>query len=291
MKLLQVERVEVFKIVDTVDAFSPKVLFVDRRREDFEPHRHWLAPHFIDAELRMVLSVHSFVVRTPQHTVVIDTCVGNDKKDGGFPQWNLRQGDYLERFRAHGFALEEVDYVFCTHLHVDHVGWNTRLVDGRWQPTFPRARYLFHKGEWEHWRQEAAAGSAFDAAILSQSVTPVFEAGQVDLLTTADGYAIDDFIQLRATPGHTPGHCAVHLRDGAAEARITGDLMIHPVQIADPGWQQKADWDRALALRTRRQFLESCCDRDIHVLGTHFHGPTAVHIVENQGEMRPHWKA
>ncbi len=269
------------KVMDSLEPTSPRFLYVDKRKEDFDPYLEWLQPSFVDAEKRMLLSIHTFLLQTTHHTIVIDTCVGNDKQNLAFPQWNARQSLYLQDLAAVGYAPESVDYVFCTHMHLDHTGWNTRLRDGRWTPIFPNVTYLFNKREWEHWRDEP---SPEDQAVVQQNIVPIIEAGQVEWVENAWG--IDDEVMLVPTPGHTPGHCSVHLRSNGQEAFITGDMMVHPVQIAEPQWSQQADADKALAIETRTQFIDQHCDTDTLILGTHFHTPTGVHIVSKRGQKR-----
>jgi glyoxylase-like metal-dependent hydrolase (beta-lactamase superfamily II) len=178
-------------------------------------------------------------------------------------------------------AAVGVDVVICTHLHVDHVGWNTRLSDGRWVPTFPRARYLFARREWEHWTGEDEEGTK---RILADSVAPVLEAGLAHLVEM--DHRVADGIWLEPTPGHTPGHVSVRLASDGAEAVITGDLMHHPVQVAEPGWQSSFDTDPTRARETRRAFCARYADRPVAVLGTHFHHPTAGWIVSDRNGWR-----
>lgn len=276
---LRIGDIEVTKVIDTVEAFSPKALYVGKDRAHFDPHLDWLQPHFVDAERRMLLSIHSFIVRTRHHTVLIDTCIGNHKRGAGFPQWNDRNGGYLDALATAGFLPDAIDYVFCTHMHMDHTGWNTRLLDGRWVPTFPRAKYLFSRREWAAWQH---SDDPHSGPVLEQNILPIIEAGQVEWAD--DSFQIDDQLWLVPTPGHTPGHCSVALGTaGKPLAFITGDMMIHPVQIAEPDWQQHGDSDKPLAAATRTRFVDDCCDRDVLVLGTHFNTPTAVHIVARHG--------
>ena len=170
------------KVVDSLEATSPRFLYVDKQRSDFDPHLEWLQPHFLDTEKNILLSIHTFLVRTTHHTILIDTCIGNDKDAPAFPQWTGRKGSYLQDLAAVGCAPEAVDYVFCTHMHIDHTGWNTRLQDGRWVPTFPNARYLFNKREWEHWQD---AQDAMDQAVIRQNLLPIIEAGRVEWVDNA----------------------------------------------------------------------------------------------------------
>ena len=235
----------------------------------------WLAPHFVNEKGEAVASVHALVIETPDRKVVVDTCVGNDK-DRPMPAWNHLQTGFLDDLREAGCKPEAVDTVVCTHLHVDHVGWNTRMVDGRWEPTFGNARYLIGRTEWEHWQSEDDAGTK---TILADSVRPVFDAGLVDLVESDT--KLCDEIQLEPTPGHTPGHASVHIRSRGEEAVITGDLMHHPCQAAHPEWCSSFDSDAAQAEATRRAFLARYADGPTLVIGTHFAGPTAGRLVRD----------
>jgi glyoxylase-like metal-dependent hydrolase (beta-lactamase superfamily II) len=280
-QLFDIGDVQVAKVVDTIESFSPKVLYVEKDRSSFDPHLDWLQPHFLDDRKGMLLSIHSFVLKTKHHTILVDTCVGNHKTDSGFPQWNNREGNYLAELTAAGCRPEDIDFVFCTHMHVDHTGWNTQLKDGRWVPTFPNAKYLFNQGEWDCWKD---SNNENDRAVIEQNILPIIEAGQVQWVDNVWG--IDDQVSLVPTPGHTPGHCSVSLSSGNDRAFITGDMMIHPVQIAEPQWSQSADQDKALAIQTRSNFVNDHCDQDILILGTHFNTPTGVYIVEKNGQRR-----
>jgi glyoxylase-like metal-dependent hydrolase (beta-lactamase superfamily II) len=241
-----------------------------------ERHRDWLAPHFLDDRGRFLQSIHTFVLQAPGLTALVDTCVGNDKDRGGRAPFHMMQTTFLEDLKAAGFPPESIDVVVCTHLHVDHVGWNTRLDGGRWVPTFPRARHLFARREWEHWAAEPGDDTR---RIMADSVTPVLDAGLADLVEM--DHRITDEIWLEPTPGHTPGHVSVRLRSGGADAVITGDLMHHPIQMAEPHWETSFDSDAEEAKKTRRAFCERYADSPVTVLGTHFHQPTAGRIVRH----------
>jgi glyoxylase-like metal-dependent hydrolase (beta-lactamase superfamily II) len=271
---LDVGQVRVSAVVERAGPTRPTWLLPDATPEAVERHRGWLAPHFLDDKGRFLQSIHTFVVRTPALTVLVDTCVGNDKDRGGRPPFHMLHTAFLEDLRAAGVAPESIDVVLCTHLHVDHVGWNTRLERGRWVPTFPRARYLFARREWEHWSAERDDDTV---RIMADSVTPIVEAGLATFVE-AD-HRISDELWLEPTPGHTPGHVSVRLRSGDADAVITGDLMHHPIQMAEPQWCSHFDVDPEQARKTRRAFCERYADRPVTVLGTHFHHPTAGRIV------------
>ncbi len=264
--------------VQELEAPGLSWLVPDATAENLRPI-HWIAP-FVNGAGEPLVSVHALLVEAPDRRIVVDTCVGNDKQRAT-PGMNGLQTRFLEDLEQAGTRATEVDTVVCTHLHVDHVGWNTRLVDGRWLPTFPNARYLFGRLEWEHWRDEQAEDTR---QILEDSVRPVFDADLVDLVET--DHALCDEIRLEPSPGHTPGHVSVRIDSRGESAVITGDLMHHPCQIAHPEWGAVVDVDPAQARATRRDFLERFTDRPTLVIGTHFAGPTAGRIVRDGDRLR-----
>jgi glyoxylase-like metal-dependent hydrolase (beta-lactamase superfamily II) len=240
----------------------------------------WLRPHFADALGLASMSVHTFVVVSQDQRIVVDTCIGNDKRRS-FPGMNMLRGPFLADLEAAGFAPDSIDRVLCTHLHSDHVGWNTRLIDGTWQPTFPKARYLVGRTEWEYCSKDEAEDTL---AYVDDSVRPVFDAGLVDLVES--NHQLTEEVWLEPTPGHTAGHHSVRVSSRGEEAVITGDLMHHPVQVAHPEWGSSADFDYEQAIRTRRAFVERYGDTPVLVLGTHFASPTAGRIVRDGSTWR-----
>ncbi len=240
--------------------------------------RHdWLRPHFADERGRLMARVQLLVVESEGVRIAVDTCVGNDK-ERHLPAWHLRQLPFLDWMTAAGCPPESIDLVACTHLHVDHVGWNTRLVDGRWVPTFPQARYVFGRTEYEHWKAEPQA----DGDVFGDSVQPVFDAGLVDLVD--DGHQLTSEVSYEPTPGHTPGHQSVRIRSRGGEGVITGDLIHHPILAAEPTWASRFDSDAEAARVTRQRFMAEQADRGCLVIGTHFASPTAGRFVRD-GEL------
>jgi glyoxylase-like metal-dependent hydrolase (beta-lactamase superfamily II) len=248
--------------------------------EALAPHAAWLKPHFVTEDGRLKLLIQALVVESRGRRIVVDTCVGNDK-DRTLPVFHRMQTGFLDDLAAAGFPRESIDTVVCTHLHVDHVGWNTMRVNGGWVPTFPNARYLVARPEWEHWSKEDDRSMG---DVLGDSVRPIVEAGLVDFVEP--GHALTDEVALEPTPGHTPGHTSVRIRSEGREAVITGDLMHHPAQCAHPEWGSSADVDSAAARRTRRAFLDAQAGRSVLVIGTHFAGPHAGRIVRAGGAYR-----
>ena len=268
--------VTVTKIVELEVTGGSRFILPDATYEAVLPIG-WLQPHFADERGRLKMSIHALVVEAPGRRIIVDTCLGNDKQDRRIATWNHLQGPFLADLAAAGFPRESIDTVLCTHLHVDHVGWNTMLSDGAWVPTFANARYLMGRAEFEHWREPHGRDDM--EAVFADSVRPVFDAGLVDLVET--DHRVCDEIDLVPTLGHTPGHVSVRIRSQGEEALITGDFMHHPCQIARPDWRSTADSDPDHAQRTRERMLRELCDRPVLVIGTHFAGPTAGHIVRD----------
>jgi glyoxylase-like metal-dependent hydrolase (beta-lactamase superfamily II) len=242
----------------------------------------WLQPHFADENGRLAMSIHTFVVETPGRRIIVDTCLGNDKQNRKIPHWNDRHGPFLADLTAAGFPPASIDTVLCTHLHVDHVGWNTTLRDGKWVPTFPQARYLMGRAEYEHWSTTQARPDM--QLILADSVTPILEAGLATMVET--DHQLTDEISLIPTVGHTPGHVSVRIVSRGEEALITGDFMHHPCQIAHPEWATLADSDPEQGVRTRLAMFEKLAGTPVLVIGTHFAGATAGRIVRDGDTFR-----
>ncbi|MDE2583368.1 MAG: MBL fold metallo-hydrolase [Rhodospirillales bacterium] len=219
---------------------------------------------------KLVLCFQSYVVRTPHHTILIDSCVGNDKDRTGRPVWHMKKDDaWMRGLAAAGLTVDDIDVVMCTHLHVDHVGWNTRLENGRWVPTFPRARYLFSEREYAHW---AGLHAKTPIACIADSVIPIVEAKRADFVSSS--HAVNDHVRLIPTPGHTPDHFAVELGRGETAAIVTGDLIHSPLQARYPALSMRADSDPDQAAATRRSFLERACEGRTLCCTAHFPSPS-----------------
>ena len=270
----RIGRVKVTRIaeLEIPIAYDPAAPFMRDAEPEALRSMPWLYPHFVTAEGALILSVHALLVDAPGLRLVVDTCIGNDRPRGITGGVAL-QTPFLQRLEQAGWSRDGVDAVVCTHLHVDHVGWNTMLEDGRWVPTFPKARYLIGRAEHAHW---SAEGDEEQQAILGDSVQPIFDAGLADLVES--DHRLSPEIRLTPTPGHTPGHVSVVIESEGQSAIITGDLMHHPCQMARPDWCPGVDVDKSLSEATRRGFLDQVADKQILVIGTHFAGPTAGHV-------------
>jgi glyoxylase-like metal-dependent hydrolase (beta-lactamase superfamily II) len=240
----------------------------------------WLHPRYVTDEGHLRLSIHALLVDAPGLRLVVDTCVGNDRPrrmTGGRPL----STPFLQGLTDAGWSREGVDAVVCTHLHVDHVGWNTMLEAGRWVPTFPNARYLIGREEFAHWD---AAGDDEHRTVMSDAVQPIFDAGLADLVEM--DHRLCDEIRLKPTPGHTPGHVSVIIRSQGETAIISGDAIHHPCQMAHPEWTLPFDSDPSQAVATRTALLNEVADQPILFIGTHFAAPTAGRVIRDGDRYR-----
>jgi glyoxylase-like metal-dependent hydrolase (beta-lactamase superfamily II) len=266
----------VHRIVESAGPTMPMLQMLPELTEDIlAEHRGWLAPDSLDADDRAIMNFQCYVVRTPHHVMLIDSCIGNDKTLPHVPDWHQRKGQsYDLALREAGLRYDDIDYVFCTHLHADHVGWNTRLVDGIWAPTFPNARYVFSAEEVRFW--EAAYAQA-GVMVFAESVLPVLDSGRADLV--ADDSVIGDHVRLLPTPGHTPHHVAVLLGKGRDEAVFAGDVLHSPLQWRLPDLASLIDRDNAAAAAvTRRGFLERFAETGTVCCFAHTPSPSAGFI-------------
>ncbi|MFF5979574.1 MBL fold metallo-hydrolase [Streptomyces olindensis] len=251
---------------------------------DLVGRQDWLHPDFAGHDGVLHIDSHSFALTVGGLRILVDTGIGNGKERAN-PAWHDLRTDFLERLTAAGFPPDSVDLVILTHLHADHVGWNTRKVNGEWAPTFPHARHLTSRVEREFWAtydMEEARGQMF-----RDSVIPVEEAGLLDLVDIpAEGAEVVPGLRLLPTPGHTPGHIAVELTSQGETALITGDCIHHPVQLAHPAIGACVDIDPEQSEASRRKLLASLADTDTLVLGTHFAPPTAGRVITHDSAYR-----
>ncbi|MEO8606104.1 MAG: MBL fold metallo-hydrolase [bacterium] len=274
MQSWRIGDVTVTKLVELEATGGMRFLLPQATREVVRPMR-WLYPHFVDEQGALKASVHALLIQTPSRRIVVDTCIGNDKRGRMVPPWNDRQGPFLRDLAAAGFGRETIDTVVCTHLHVDHVGWNTMWVDGQWVPTFPNARYLMGGTEYEYWRDQR--DQAEQIFVFADSVRPVFDAGLVDLVGT--DHRICEELGFLPTLGHTPGHVSLRITSKGQEALITGDFVHHPCQMARPEWAATVDYDQAHSTRTRHEMFAALAGTATLMIGTHFAGASAGHVV------------
>src|SRR6266478_3909348 len=271
-----VEDMTIHRIVEQERAFTPMREFLPNLTQELlDENRAWLEPAGLDpATGHIVFCFQSYVVKTPHHTVLVDACIGNDKNFAQRPAWHRKSDtSWMNALTAAGIGVDDIDVVMCTHLHGDHVGWNTRRDNGRWVPTFPNARYLFSKKEYEYW-EGVHRETPLDP--MADSVLPIIDANKAELVTS--DHALNDHIRLTPTPGHTPDHFAVCAGRGGDWAVLTGDLIHSPIQARYPDLVMRVDYDQKQASATRRAFLERCaarCTSPRHPSDTSSAGATA----------------
>jgi glyoxylase-like metal-dependent hydrolase (beta-lactamase superfamily II) len=261
----------IHRIIEMECGFTPALEFLPNlTKELLEENRSWLAPAAMDAEDRLVLCFQAYLVQINGRNILVDSCVGNDKDRPARALWHKKKDDaFMAGLRRAGIGPNDIDYVMCTHLHVDHVGWNTKLENGRWVPTFPKARYLFSKTELDFWLKE---NEKEIVPPIADSVVPIVEAKACDIVT-AD-YALDDLVTLFPSPGHTIDHYGVKVGRPGADAVFTGDLIHSPLQARYPELTMRVDYDPAQGAATRRQFLETYCDTNTLCCFAHFPSPS-----------------
>jgi glyoxylase-like metal-dependent hydrolase (beta-lactamase superfamily II) len=270
-----VGKVKITKVVELETVGSTRFILPLATNEEVQK-LPWLIPHFANEEGRLKMSIHSLLVETPKHRIIVDTGLGNDKQGRNVPTWNNRNEPFLDKLTAAGFAPDSIDTVLCTHLHVDHVGWNTRLVGGKWLPTFANARYVFGKTEYEHWRDHSDGPDKI--AVFNDSVKPIADAGKMDLVPS--DHRLTDEITLIPTPGHSPGHMSIHIHSDGQEGLLTGDVAHHPCQMAHLDWSSTADSDPKASVAARRELFGRFADTPTLVIGGHFN---AGHIRREGG--------
>jgi glyoxylase-like metal-dependent hydrolase (beta-lactamase superfamily II) len=256
--------------------FDAVKFFPTLSKELLDENRSWLAPTFIDAGERVVLCIQGFIVKTPHHTILIDSCVGNHKTRPQRPHWNMMNSDRFETgLAAAGVSVNDIDFVMCTHLHTDHVGWNTRLENGRWVPTFPKARYIMADRELEHWTQREKDNPE-SVPWITDSVLPIVAAKRAQVVKS--DFALDESVRLLPTPGHTIDHFSVLVGRAGADALITGDMIHSPLQGKYPGLGMMADYDSTQAGQTRHKIFDRFCDEPTILCATHFPTPSTGRV-------------
>jgi glyoxylase-like metal-dependent hydrolase (beta-lactamase superfamily II) len=266
--------------------FVAAELIPEATPERLAPHLSWLAPTCYDvASQKLVMAMQTYVLRTGRHTILVDTCVGNDKRRRFHAPWNMRSSSaWLDNLAAAGVRLEEVTHVMCTHLHPDHVGWNTRLLDGRWVPTFPNARYVFARTEWAHWQALFKRSMRAGDGSTNDSVMPVVDAGRAVIVD--DNYQFDGEIWFEPAPGHTPGHVAINLASKGKSGVLSGDIIHSPIQCLHPEWSTAGCDDKVQSAKTRRALLEKLADTDTLLMTAHFPSPSAGQVLREGNAFR-----
>jgi glyoxylase-like metal-dependent hydrolase (beta-lactamase superfamily II) len=273
--------IKIRRIIEQEGPFFPvHEFFPNFTPEMMAENAHWLQPTFVDNNGMLVLCIQSYVIETPHHKIMVDTCVGNHKPRPTRPFWDMMASDRYERnLAAAGVKVEDIDFVMCTHLHVDHVGWNTRLENGRWVPTFPNARYIFSDKELAFWTDRHAKSPEL-APWMTDSVLPVVAANRVDIVKSE--YAFNDHVQLIPAPGHTIDQYNVLAGKPGRDALVTGDMVHSPIQVRYPEIGMMSDWDSKIAGESRNRIFSRFCDTSTLICTGHFPSPSTGRITRGK---------
>ncbi len=266
------------RIVEQVGPFfDGKVFFPTLTDEILAEHRSWLEPRYFEPiTKKVIIMVQSYLVRTPHHTILVDTCVGNHKPRPNRPHWHMMQSEtYEKNLAAAGVRVGDIDYVMCTHLHVDHVGWNTRLDNGRWVPTFPNAKYVMADRELEYWTKRHAT-EPNTCPWVGDSVLPIVDARKTEIVKS--DHILGDLVKLMPTPGHTIDHYSVRVGKPGHDAIITGDMVHSPIQLRYPEMGMVSDYNTKQGGETRRRVFGEVCDTATLLCTTHFNAPSCGRI-------------
>lgn len=287
METLHLGRNSIDKVVEVETMyFEPKWMYYNLEEEMLHRHKKELGPLNIHPEtLQLGLSFHSFLIRSHGKNILVDTCNGNHKDRLPKHPWyhNLKASTYLDNLKKLGVSPEDIDIVLCTHLHTDHVGWNTYLLNGKWVPTFPNAKYVMAKQEYEHFKRlwDAKPDIPVGSGAFEDSVQPVVDAGQAELVDMNHLVAgeLTDGVWMEPAVGHTPGHVTIHTKGDGREAIMTGDILHHPILFLEPSLATKHDVDKATCDQTRQRILERLADTNDVLLTAHFCSPTAGRVI------------
>ena len=257
--------------------FRAMEFFPALTKELFEENRSWLVPDFIDpSNDGLVLCIQGFVIKTPHHNILIDTCVGNHKPRPARPFWNMLNHDRFEKgLAATGLTVNDIDYVMCTHLHGDHVGWNTRLDNGRWVPTFPNARYVMSDRELVYWTGREKDNAA-SCPWITDLVLPIIAAKREQIVKS--DFAFNEQVRFVPSPGHTIDHFSVLVGPAGADVLITGDMIYSPIQGRYPEFGMMSDYDSKQAGQTRRKIFDRFCEEPTVMCATHFPQPSTGRV-------------
>ncbi|MGE4243344.1 MBL fold metallo-hydrolase [Ramlibacter sp.] len=292
MQTWKIGNVEVTRIEESerTGSMGPDKFFTGFDRAIFESHYDWLLPrHYSREHDRLIISSHSWLVRVGKFTMLVDSCSGNHKYRPFNPAFHMLETPFIERLAAAGVTPEQIDVVMCTHLHADHVGWNTRLENGRWVPTFPNARYVFTEEENRFWQQQIATvlkDNPGRRGVYEDSVLPVIESGQARMLGPESHHLADE-LRVEHAPGHTPGHIVLQIESNGERALCCGDAIHHPIQLYQPDWNTSFCIDPVLARQTRRRLLDHCVDNDALLMPIHFATPFVTKVLRAGGAYRP----
>lgn len=270
--------IEVFQIVEIEAGEVIQSIIPDATNENIQ-EISGLTPDFADENGKLKAVVQCFLVKTGDKIILMDTCNGNLKHRPDMPEWGSIQTDFLAGFRETKTDLHQVNLVICTHLHFDHVGWNTKLQDSAWVPTFPNAKYIFVRDEYNYWEKGPENQIASDLEAFQDSVKPIVDAGQ-SVLVDAD-YRVDNQVRLLPTPGHTPGHVCINIESKDQRGIFLGDLIYHPCHIIKSSWVTESDQVPNQSVASRKRILNEVANTDTVLFGVHFPNPVAVRVIRD----------
>lgn len=287
MKTFTVGDIQITQVIEWEGALpGPDTILAGYQKQVFDRYLSWLAPDYYNAatgELRLV--VQCWLLKAGGRTILWDTGTGNHKNRPNFPVFHMLDLPFLEELAKAGAKPEEIDTVICSHLHLDHAGWNTKLEQGTWRPTFPNARYIFPQVDFDFWNPANAhkvgkqVGEQVNEGVFEDSVEPIAKEGLVDFVEGIQ--EIGDGLRLEPAPGHTPGQMRLHVDSKGEKAILTGDVLHHPIQVYEPTWCSNFCEDPAIARTTRLEVLGQCADQGALLLPAHFPGLNAVHIARD----------
>lgn len=272
------------QIIETDINDAMPIILPDARPEEMKKIE-WLKPPYRTEDFLMNADSQAFFVEMNGRLFVVDTCVGNEKEVLGVDGFNNLNLPFLEAMEQAGIDRNKVTDVICTHLHFDHVGWNTYKKEGKWLPTFPNAKYHFAKEEYDYWKNDGIKNHSLgplENISFNESIDPIVEAGLVNFIEVNQN--LGDGISVRSSPGHSKAHVNVHFNAGDTEFIIAGDMCHHPCQIAQTDWAAVIDYDQKESSETRRKILSELSGSETLVTCTHFCNPSFGLISGNKDE-------
>ena len=266
-------KVKIKRVIETVDRGN--LPLIPQATPDNLKKIPWLDRSFLSGKRGLEIVIQLFVIESNDKVIIVDTCIGNHK-DLTYKPWANKRRNFLNKIKAAGIIQTKVDYVVCTHIHLDHIGWNTTKINNVWKSTFPNASYIFSEKEFQHAKKFE---NKLHGNIIEESINPVIKSGQATFINPP--YSIDKNITIIGTPGHTPGHMSVVVNYNNLNIIITGDMIHHPCQIAYPDWNTYYDFDKSLSTKTRRRILEKNAGQNSIIIGSHFSGSSFGRIIKD----------
>lgn len=277
-----VGNIEIFQIIELEAGKIIQNIIPNAIPEEIKKMK-WLIPNFANENGILKALVQSFLIKSNGKYILVDTCNGNDKNRPSLLEWSHLKTKFIEKINQIGISPSDISYVICTHLHFDHVGWNTTLINGKWIPTFPNAKYIFSKKEYEYWSSKPKKEMIDDLMGIEDSIQPIINVGLAKLVDNI--FKFDENISFIPTPGHTPSHVSVLLESEGEKALISGDFIYHPCQVEKPEWGNTVDTYPEQALETRKKILLSLVDTYTLLLGSHFPNPAGGYVVRKDGKL------